>query len=123
MTAIGRQLPIAPDGPQANALLARAAAAFAARKLEDAKALAELALQSTPADFDVLHQLGVIELQRGQIENGVRWLEAARGINPRHAELLRNLGIALSRLGRPQDAVRLYDEALAIRPDHADAYY
>jgi tetratricopeptide (TPR) repeat protein len=104
-------------------LVARAATVFAAGKLDEAEALGRQALDSNASDFDVLHLLGAIAGQRGDLEAGLKFWDKACAIKPYHTELLKNYGIVLGRLTRLQDAMKMYDRAIAIKPDYAEAFY
>ncbi|HVY59094.1 MAG TPA: tetratricopeptide repeat protein [Xanthobacteraceae bacterium] len=80
-------------------------------------------LTGNPRDFDALHLLGVLKLQRGDAEEALRLVGAAIAIDPRSADALSNYAAVLQALGRKADALASYERALAIDPNHIDALY
>ena len=79
-------------------------------------------LDAHPNHFDVLHCLGVLEIQLGHHEEAHRLLGQALNSNPGSPEARLNFGNALRALKRPDAALESYDLALAIRPDYAEAF-
>jgi tetratricopeptide (TPR) repeat protein len=81
------------------------------------------ALALAPAHPVALHNLGLVELQRGRRTHAVEVLERAVAADPRETEFRHSLGQALAAAGRLDDAIARFREVLARRPDHAIAWY
>ena len=88
---------------------------------EAERAYTEL-LARQPRNFQALHLLGVLALQRGQIERSIELLRQSLKLEPRQPLAHRDLGNALQQQGRYAEALASYDKALAQRPDLADAH-
>ena len=87
---------------------------------ERAMPLLEKLLQNDPQNFDALHLLGQLHLQRREAAQALQCLEKARALKQPTAALLNNLGIALRLLGRASEALDCYAQALAQQPDYAE---
>ena len=88
---------------------------------ERAMPLLEKLLQNDPQNFDALHLLGQLHLQRREAAQALQCLEKARALKQPTASLLNNLGIALRLLGRASEALDCYAQALRQAPAHPDA--
>jgi len=80
-------------------------------------------LKAQPRNFDALHLLGVIEIQKGNNEDAVRLIDAALKVESRSPFALSNRGLALQGLGRLEESLANYDAAITLKPDNADALY
>ena len=74
------------------------------------------------ADFDTLHQNGVVALQQGRLAEAAQWFEQAAQASPQRFEPHYNLGYALHLLRRLEESIASYGRAIALRPDIADLY-
>ncbi|HZT51679.1 MAG TPA: tetratricopeptide repeat protein [Stellaceae bacterium] len=90
--------------------------------LAEAEALYKSVLARQPGNFDALHLMGVLELQRRRPDAAAALIGRALAVNPKSAAAHGNLGNALSGLRRYEEAVASYDRALALRPDFAEAF-
>jgi len=99
----------------------RAAAAFAAGRVDEALALCAGILRGDPRHFYALHLSGAIALQRARWEEALALATRALEVKPGHREVLANRGAALRRLGRFDEALADYDRVLAAHPDAPDA--
>jgi predicted O-linked N-acetylglucosamine transferase (SPINDLY family) len=90
-------------------------------RLSQAESLYRGVLDEAPDNFDALHLLGVVELQRGNPHEGLRLIGRALELNPNDAAAHLNLGNASMDLKRPEEALASYERALALRPDYVDA--
>jgi protein O-GlcNAc transferase len=79
-------------------------------------------LRSDPSHADALHFMGLIALQTGQAEHGIRLIEQAVALRPDYPEALGNLGIGYADLGRGREALACYDKAIALKPDLAEIH-
>jgi len=90
-------------------------------ELVEAQRLYEECLQSQPQNADVLHMLGVIALQTGDIPRAIRLISQALVIAPKMANAFSNLGNAYKVQNELAKALKCYDCALKIDPLFADA--
>jgi tetratricopeptide (TPR) repeat protein len=80
-------------------------------------------IQAHPNHPDILTNLGTIEIQKGNIEDGIKLLKKSIQINPNQAIVVSNIGNGLLELGQNEDALKYYDLALQYKPDYAEAFY
>ena len=90
--------------------------------LADAEAIYRQVLAGRPDDFDSLHLLGVIFLQRNNPAKAVQQIDLALKKNPDNIPALNNRGNALNDLLRFDEALASFDRALRLRPDQADTH-
>ena len=81
------------------------------------------ALKSQPDNFEALHMLGVIALQKGRIEEGVEIITKAVALNQNSPIAFNNLAKGLKDLGRFDEAIIHFQRALALAPAFADAQF
>jgi predicted O-linked N-acetylglucosamine transferase (SPINDLY family) len=79
-------------------------------------------LASYPEHAGVLHLLGVLAGQTGNVDAAIELIGRAIAIDPTEAEYHANLSIALRRQGRLDEAIAALRQAVAHRPDHAEAH-
>ena len=87
-------------------------------RLDDAESGYRAWLTSHPRDAFVLHQLGIIGLQRARPDQALPALATAADIDPTNATLLQHWGDALSGLRRHAEAEPVYRRGLAIDARH-----
>ncbi|MFO1395977.1 MAG: tetratricopeptide repeat protein [Burkholderiales bacterium] len=102
--------------------LQQALADHRAGRLDDAERLYRRILAVVPGQFDALHLLGVIAVQRGQLAEGERLIRRALAERPGAPEAVGNLANVLQRLGRHAEALAACDEAAAARPDDPELW-
>lgn len=90
-------------------------------RLDEAETLFRKLLQKYPADFDLLHLLGMVQGQRGNFEAAIALIEQALQTAPDNAAAYSSLGNCFKGLRQHERALANYDRALALRPDDADA--
>ena len=90
--------------------------------LSEAEGLYRRILGEIPSQFDALHNLGVLLLQRGDHQAALDCLTRSSEINPQSASAHLNIGNALSGLGQPDQAVVHYNRALQLKPAYAEAF-
>jgi Flp pilus assembly protein TadD, contains TPR repeats len=108
--------------PEVQAALRRAAAHFAANRLDDAHRIAIELWRGAPHDFHVQHLVGAIAARRGRWEECVAASTAALALHPDHPEALANRGAALRMLGQFEAALADYDRAIAVAPRSPEAH-
>jgi tetratricopeptide (TPR) repeat protein len=84
---------------------------------EEAIASFERIIALQPEHASALHQLGVLHLEHGNLDDALISLDAALHVRPDLAEAWNNRGNALGTLGRREEAIASFDRALAIQPD------
>jgi serine/threonine protein kinase/Flp pilus assembly protein TadD len=88
------------------------------------RVLLDAALQRWPAELPLLMELGNSYPQGGQdnVQERVRWFQAAVAAHPRHPAAHHNLGFALELKGNMDGAIAEYKEALRLDPSYTYAY-
>ena len=92
-------------------------------QLVEAERHYDAALKSQPDNFEALHMLGVIALQKGRFEQGVEIITKAVALNENSATAFNNLAKGLKDLGRFDEAIVHFERALALAPAFADAQF
>ena len=92
-------------------------------RLEVAELLYRQLLDAEPEHPEATYLLGVVELQRGNAERAVYFLERATRLDPTSAEVLNHYGIALKAAGRLEEAGQAFDQSIARDPRFAEAHY
>ena len=103
-------------------LVAEALALQRQGRLDEAAGLYQQVLRAQPKHFDALHFSGILKLQLGLPEEGVKLLRAALKIRPDSAPAHLNMGIAQQSLARHADALLSFERAAALRADYAEAH-
>ncbi|WP_428619992.1 tetratricopeptide repeat protein [Reyranella sp.] len=102
----------------------KAALAFHQRgQRGEARRRYEAILVEQPADCDVLHLLGILDLEDQAPERALARFDQAIALRPDHAQAHSNRGNALYHLGRLPEALADYDRAIALAPAFIDALY
>lgn len=105
-----------PAGPN-HPLLARAVALHKDGNLDQAAQLYREIASQCPQDFDAIHLLGVVALQRGQFVAAQRLIRAALDINPHDTSAMANLGTTYMHAGRLESALLWFEGAQRLEPD------
>jgi tetratricopeptide (TPR) repeat protein len=87
-------------------------------RFEDAERIYDQILASEPGHARALHLLGVMALQRGQLERAVDLISRALEVTPDNVYFLNDLGEAHRALGATAEAADCYQRCLAIDPRH-----
>jgi tetratricopeptide (TPR) repeat protein len=74
-------------------------------------------LTKLPNHPHALHMLGVIELQRGNVQSAIDLIRRAIGVHPGHPEPWINLGNALRAIQENDEAISAYQRAITLKPD------
>jgi chromosome partitioning protein len=94
-----------------------------AGRLAEAEPLYRAVLDSDPGHTDAAHGLGVLMLQRHQIDPAIGLLGRAICSAPDHAAYHNHMGVAMRARRRAKHAALCYKRALWIESDHAEARY
>jgi tetratricopeptide (TPR) repeat protein len=105
-----------------DAEIARALDHHRAGRLAEAEAAWRRALDADPGHAGVLHNLGVIEAQRGRHTAALSLFDRALAVRPDYAEAHLNRAGVLRALARYDDAIAACDRVIALRPDHPEPY-
>ncbi len=92
-----------------------------AGRIDQAAAAYREGLRHAPRHADALHLLGVIEAQRGRLDDAVPLLRQAALLSPNSAEISLNLANALLATGQANTALDAYRAALRLRPGFREA--
>lgn len=86
-------------------------------KLNEAEGLYKTLLSFFPNQPEVLTTLGILSLQQGRQEEGIKQLKRSLSISPKQPLALYNLGLELQKSSRLEEAVACYDQAIALNPN------
>ncbi len=92
-----------------------------AGRFGEAEAIYREILRDTPGHADALHLLGVLNLERGRLDDAVRMITDAVERKPDNPFYRTNLATAHLERGQVDQAVSHYQNALEIKPDHVDS--
>ena len=92
-------------------------------KFLEAKVIYSKLIKTIPNNFEVLTNLGTIELHLGNSEAGIKFLKKSISINPNQPSAISNLGNSLLESGSYKDAITYYDKAILINTNFVNAYY
>ena len=109
--------------PNLARLQRQAVASFEGGHFDKAERLCAAILDYRGDDFDALHLLGFIQLQRGRHGDAIRILTRAVKVDGGSTDATSNLGLAFHGAGRFEDAIAHYRTALALAPHHAEIRY
>ena len=90
--------------------------------LDQAQAIYENILKKDPRQFDAIHFLGVIYLQRQHFEEALDYLNKAISINPHFADALFHRGLTYKMLSKSALALADYSKAIELNPNHQNAW-
>lgn len=110
------------DGPDLDAALIEAARHRNEGRLAEAEAVYRGVLRARPRDSAILHELGLIALDRGESARAADLIAKAVRGRDGDAVLHNNLGHALKALGRLDEAGASFGRAIGLRPDYAMAH-
>ena len=92
---------------------------------DEAMTLLMAARASSPADFWINHDLGMLlgtSKKPAETSDAVRFLTVAAALKPDSPGVLLNLGATLADQGKPVAAIDAYREAIRLKPDYAMAH-
>jgi len=82
------------------------------------------ALALKPDDGSLHHNMGLLEVNAGQVEQGVAELQKAAQLSPDAAgQYYFNLGAVLTNSGKYDEAAQAFQNSIKADPTRADAYY
>lgn len=101
--------------------LAAGLAHHQAGRLDEARAAYRALLDADPSSVDGWHLLGVIAIQKGEIDQAIGQISRALTFRDDIPEIHNNLGNALRMAGRDAEALVSFERALALRPGFFEA--
>ena len=110
-----------PRESHAVTMLRQGVALQQAGRLDEAAALYARVLEEVPRQFDAMHLLGVIALQRGDLATAEHQIGAALLFKPTDAIALNNLGTVMLRTRRLDEAREHFARAAKALPAFVDA--
>jgi len=91
--------------------------------LDSAAAMYREILLAAPRNFNALHMLGVIHMQRGEPKQAAELIRQALTVDGRQPAAYGNLASALIELRDFTGAIENCNRALALKPDDVEAFY
>jgi len=88
----------------------------------DLETLWRTTLAKNPSCWMAYNNLGVVQFEKGNIDDAIDKYEQSLRLNPDYPEARYNLGGALLHKGRVDEAIRECEEALKLQPNDADAH-
>ncbi|MGA2231992.1 MAG: tetratricopeptide repeat protein, partial [Tepidisphaeraceae bacterium] len=104
-------------------LLAQARQLHLAGQLEEAASGYRRVLESEPQNVDALHGLGILELQRGRLEEARQCLAEAVAVNSDEWRYHCTLGQILTAMDRLEEGAAAYQRAADLHPDAVEAQF
>jgi len=80
-------------------------------------------IQERPNHADLHYRLGLLQRNRGQVDEAAESFQRAVDINHGYMKALIKLGLALKELGRSDAAIAAFKQATEIQPGYADLHY
>ncbi len=118
---IERASSLEPDNPKLQLLQARIAADTQSK--EAAINALDQSVSKRPRDLLFIIEIGNIALNKGWIEEAIRYYEMAKSLDPDLVHAYNRLGIAYSRAGRFDEALGMYENALKVDEKDAGIYF
>jgi tetratricopeptide (TPR) repeat protein len=109
--------------PNLSRLQRQAISSLQQGQLDKAERLCGAILEHRGDDFDALHLLGFIHLQRGRHAEAIGFLTKAVKVDAGSADAMSNLGLALHGAERFEEAIAHYRDALTLAPRHPEVLY
>jgi len=103
-------------------LLIEASNLYQKGKWIQAKKLYLELIKLIPNDAELLKNLGMIEMQCGNLQESVFFLKKSILISPNQSNILFYIGNIYLALGRHEEAILKYDLAIKLNPNFAEAY-
>lgn len=114
-----------PSGGQSltlNDALQAGVQSYSSGNLAAAEHIFRLILKGEPNQPDALQLLGLVEMQKGELESAVKLMTTSLALAPNNAGVHSNLGGAYKRMGKSDEAIASYKRAIEVDPKKADSY-
>src|SRR5689334_5237120 len=108
-----------PTLAEAQAL---AAHYYQSRRFAEADAVALQILRSFPADAPTVHLLGLIALEKNQLDQALRFIQQSLALTPDNALFHSNLANVYVRLGQTKAAIESCEQSLRLQKDNPLAH-
>jgi predicted O-linked N-acetylglucosamine transferase (SPINDLY family) len=79
-------------------------------------------MPAAPRHFDVWNLAGLVAYQQQRLDDAIKWLGKAHGLNPTHAVCAMHYGLALLAARRATEAGKYLQQATALEPAQAEAW-
>ena len=116
LVVLGLSAPVVAAAAPQPAAQPAATTAAAAPTASDTLVELERAVARDSSQFDNLYRLGVMYMDREQMQQAMQVFGKAATLKPHDVKVLVNLGIAADALGHPEDAQYWYQKALDVAP-------
>lgn len=114
---------VAARTPNLGRLQRQALSSFQQGHFDKAERLCAAILEYRGDDFEALHLLGFIHLQRGRHADAIGLLAKAVRADAGSVDARSNLGLTFHNAGRFEEAIAQYRNALALAPHHPEILY
>ncbi len=84
---------------------------------------AEVLLKKNSEDFDNIYMLGILERERGNYDEALKYLDKALTMNPEHAKTLKYRGYVNFFAGKYPEAIADLEKLSKLRPEDPEAFY
>jgi protein O-GlcNAc transferase len=91
-------------------------------KLQLAKSVCNKILKEQPYNADILHFLGIINLELEQYDSAVKYIKKALQIKPKNAQAYFHLGNALRGKDQTEEVMSCYRKAIELNPAYSEVY-
>lgn len=108
---------------KARKIYEKASEALHKNKFDDAKKLAQKALDTYPQFAEALTLRGILEMNDGATDRGMADFDAAIKADPSYALAYTTMGAALNQTRKYEDAARSLSRAVALQPGAWQPYY
>lgn len=113
----------APDAARVAAVFQQAALLHQQGRPFQADALCAELLRADARHYGAWHLRGLIAIEAGRIEQGIRSMERSLQLHPNQPAAHSNIGNALLSQGQPQLALESFNRALQLKADYVAALY
>ena len=95
---------------------------IAAGRLEAAQACLEAALETAPAEPQILCSLGEVKAMQGELDQAIAYFERALKAAPEFGPALADMGLAMQKKGRLSEAATWLRDAIRAEPGNINAW-
>ena len=106
-----------------NSLLLNAGKALKEEKFPEAKNLLQKVLLINPNIFEVNFNLGIINIQSGDIDGAIKYFDKAKKLRPEVSRVYFNLGLAYDKKKEQNLAILNYEKAIELDPNNPLLFY
>ena len=106
-----------------NSLFLEFSKAINEKRYVEAKSLLEKILTINPNIFEANHNLAILSLQLGDIDNSIKYFEKSIKLNPKLPKVYFNLALAYDKKGETDEAIINFKRVAELDPNNSLALY